>query len=699
MRPTSSLLDTQERHSYLRGGAVKQVSGALARVCEVEVDVRETRKAPLLIAPAGFGKDHVRAAVENGADAIYLGLKRSGAGRNAPRGQLSARLAVSCYEPDEFEEAVAYCRKHGVDVYLTLNKVFNDEELEHAYAAADYAAGVGVSALIVSDPALMRWVRDNRPGMRMHVSIIGGSANSRAVEHYRAMGASRVVLENNLSVDALRLMRTRTGVQVEVFVYGFICMPFHTFCFLGALTHGATLGSVCRTQCGQMVDMFLPDGKTVSAPCMRVRDLDGMEAIPALADAGVDALKIEGRLRSARYVAVATAAARHFLDSWKAGRNDPLPERLRRRLDSLPLTGAGPGYLGAGYPEVRSLARDNGAAMNKLRDLASNPGLAAFFAGQVLSGKLSRPKLPSPPKNGVARSLAGREGKERCPERRDVVVDVMLRNPVIPRGADIVYVGEKHCALRFLEHAEGLSALLEQIRATGAEPGLTVPGRVSELHVDRVVDVVRKLAPLVRRVVCYDPGIAVALSREFDVTMTTSIHGRAGLREVMESLGAKGIRHQGLPLLRYWRDGFPDVPMDLHVFGHLPISGGLFCLTRLTAPCPACRQETTRMRHRNAALRLNGSTVYSDSVASAHLLRDVLLRTPVRGFLIDAFDQDAARLEAVIRFWKGEGEWEGAADGSGERLCNGMYLTDDLMGPATRVPWDYYVERIAEWFR
>jgi len=311
----------------------------------------------------------------------------------------------------------------------------------------------------------------------------------------------------------------------------------------------------------------------------------------------------------------------------------------------------------------------------------------------------------------------------------------MLWSPVLPRGADVVFVGEKHCGLRFLDGASRLPGLFDQIRRNGSEPGLIVPGRLPEGQLDSVLAVVSELKGKVRRVISFDPGLARALSNDFDVTIAGAAHSVAGIRETILSTGASGFLPLHFPLPRYVptslstspplpldvggggvrngplplggvgqngagrgpsrHSGFPDVPIDLHVFGRLTVSGGVFCLTRFEGHCPGRSREPVLVEHPYTRLLVSGNSIYSWRTATAHLIRDRILALPLRGLVFDTMGQGVEVVEQAIRFWKGEGDFP-ALDP--DTLCNGMYVSD-LWAPAgKRVRWDCYLPELDRYF-
>jgi U32 family peptidase len=298
------------------------MSSASAMLCE-------------LIAPAGKW-ECARAAVENGADAIYFGLQQG----------LNARDRAANFPIEELPGLMFYLHQRGVKGYLTLNTLVFAGELAAAEGIAREAIRSGVDALIVQDLGLLRLFHTLCPEFPIHASTqmtLSSAECIRAVEHY---GLKRVVLPRELSLDEIAALRRATSIELEIFVHGALCISYSGQC-LASLALGGRSGN--RGQCAQACRMAYellgndvqrsPHTSCTENGTRRVpatlrywlspRDLALWDRLPELLAAGVSALKIEGRLKEPEYVALATRSYRRALDAALEGKSFALePERV-----------------------------------------------------------------------------------------------------------------------------------------------------------------------------------------------------------------------------------------------------------------------------------------------------------------------------------------------------------------------------------
>jgi collagenase-like PrtC family protease len=176
-------------------------------------------RVPRLKSPAGGTLASVRAAVDNGADEVYVGV-RLGAGSPPFLCTLGLRGQGYCYGPDEVHEAAEYCRGHGVDLYVCLNNHYSERMFKQAQDAAVLCYEGGARHFIVTDLAFMDWLSKTYPDAGLNVSIMGGSTNRHTTQTYRDLGARRVTLETCFTVDEIARICDGFGLEVEVFVFG-----------------------------------------------------------------------------------------------------------------------------------------------------------------------------------------------------------------------------------------------------------------------------------------------------------------------------------------------------------------------------------------------------------------------------------------------------------------------------------------------
>lgn len=270
---------------------------------------------PELLAPAG-GWPELRAAVQAGADAVYLGSR-----------ELNARRGAANFDVSELDDVVRYAHLRGTRVYLTLNILVLEEEFEAAMALTERAAEAGVDALIVQDLGLAGRVAERFEGWRLHASTQMNAHNSPTLRLLAEWGFARVTLARELGLDQvarLALAAAEVGIEIETFVHGALCYSHSGQCLFTSFVGGR---SANRGLCGQACRMpYEVVGRTRQAVRQKgafplsMRDLCGLPVLDALAGAGVSALKIEGRMKGPDYVAATVDVYRHALDRLAAGR-------------------------------------------------------------------------------------------------------------------------------------------------------------------------------------------------------------------------------------------------------------------------------------------------------------------------------------------------------------------------------------------
>lgn len=254
-----------------------------------------------LLAPAG-GMEQLKAAVENGADAVYLG------------GRLfNARINASNFEDAELAEAVRYAHLRNVQVYVTMNILLYNEELQEALEYAAYLYQIGVDALIVQDLGLAELLREHLPNFPLHLSTQGTVYNLSGVRSAEKLGFCRVVPSRELSLTEIKEITSHTACELEVFCHGALCICYSGQCHMSRLFGGR---SGNRGQCGQPCRLKYTDENGKSGYFLSPRDLCTVDILDKLIEAGVSSLKIEGRMKSAEYVATVVRIYRKYLDQY-----------------------------------------------------------------------------------------------------------------------------------------------------------------------------------------------------------------------------------------------------------------------------------------------------------------------------------------------------------------------------------------------
>lgn len=262
-----------------------------------------------LLAPAG-SPEGVRAAVQSGAGAVYMGF-----------GTFNARRNAQGFSPDEMADAIAYCRARGVKTNITLNILAGDRELDAALRDAKFLYEAGADALIIQDLGLARLIHAHAPDFALHASTQMTIHTLDGAREARDIGFSRVVLSRECTRDEVRLITEQAGVETEVFVHGALCMCYSGQCYLSAVI-GQRSGN--RGLCAQPCRLPYNGGYPLS-----LKDLALAGHIAELAGLGVSSLKIEGRMKRPEYTAIVTKIYADLLRE----RRSPTPEErdtLRR---------------------------------------------------------------------------------------------------------------------------------------------------------------------------------------------------------------------------------------------------------------------------------------------------------------------------------------------------------------------------------
>ena len=272
-----------------------------------------TIKAELL-SPAG-DYERLEMALHYGADAVYLAGKRFG-----------LRASAGNFDRDGLREAVTLSHAAGAKVYVTVNTLPHEGTMDDLPDFLADCAEAGADAFIIADLGVMALAKRYAPGVPLHVSTQFGVVNSEAANMLHAFGAKRIVLARELSLDAIRLLRSNTPreLELEAFVHGAMCVSFSGRCLLSNYMTGRDgNGGECAQPCrwkyhlveekrpGQYFEITEePEGTHI----LNSADLCMIEHLDALLDAGVTSFKIEGRMKSAYYAAASTNAYRHALD-------------------------------------------------------------------------------------------------------------------------------------------------------------------------------------------------------------------------------------------------------------------------------------------------------------------------------------------------------------------------------------------------
>ena len=244
-----------------------------------------------LLSPAG-SPEAVIAAVQNGADAVYLGL-----------GSFNARRGAKNFTDDEFAEAVRYCHERGCKVYVTLNTLSADREMEEVLRLGRFVSDAGADAALVQDLGVARVLRAACPDLPLHASTQMSIHNLAGVVAASELGMRRVVLARELSREQIRIITAHAPIETEVFVHGALCFAYSGQCYLSALI-GRRSGN--RGMCAQPCRMQYSLGRRSDDYPLSLKDNCLIRYLDELDEMGVKCVKIEGRMKRPEYTAIVT---------------------------------------------------------------------------------------------------------------------------------------------------------------------------------------------------------------------------------------------------------------------------------------------------------------------------------------------------------------------------------------------------------
>ena len=259
-----------------------------------------------LLAPAG-SMDALRAAVQNGANAVYLGC-----------GTFNARQSAKNFTPDTLTEAVKYCHVRGVQVHLTLNTLVSDREMDKLADLIRHAATINVDAFIVQDLGVLQLCRQIAPHIPIHGSTQMTVHSLPGVQMAAAMGCKRVVLSRELSREEIRYICANSPIEIEVFAHGALCMCYSGQCYMSALIGGR---SGNRGRCAQPCRQSYGYTHWENKYPLSLKDNCLVHYLQELQEMGVASLKLEGRMKKPEYVATVTAVYRKALDDMNVSRD------------------------------------------------------------------------------------------------------------------------------------------------------------------------------------------------------------------------------------------------------------------------------------------------------------------------------------------------------------------------------------------
>lgn len=313
-----------------------------------------------VLAPCG-DYDILIAAVHAGADACYIGGNSFG-----------ARAYATNFDEETIKNAVTYAHLHGVKVYLTVNTLLKQEELPALYEYIRPFYEIGGDALIIQDLGVFSYVREQFPDIAIHCSTQMNITSRYGAEFMKQQGATRVVTAREMSLAEIRAIKEHVNIEVETFVHGAMCYSYSGQCLMSSLAGGR---SGNRGRCAQPCRKCYDKGYLLS-----MKDMCALSLIPKLMDAGIDSLKIEGRMKNAYYVASTVHAYRTIVDDCLQGKFDPKKaEALTFELANI--------YNRGGFSDGYFF-RHNGAEMIS-KDRPNNQGVAIGNLERIENGTIT----------------------------------------------------------------------------------------------------------------------------------------------------------------------------------------------------------------------------------------------------------------------------------------------------------------------
>ena len=258
-----------------------------------------------LLAPAG-SLEALKAALQNGADAVYLGGT-----------EFSARAYASNFDRDTLKEAISYSHIRGMKVYVTVNTLLKDVELEKLLEYVGFLYDIDVDALIIQDLGVLRIIRAVYPDFDLHCSTQMTLHNTLGVQAIKELGVKRVVLARELTLAEIKEIREKTGMELEVFVHGALCVSYSGQCLMSSFIGGRSGNrGRCAQPCRKAYQLVSSKGEIEKKELYHIsmRDLNTFDKIGSIIESGVTSFKIEGRMKKPQYVASIVGAYRRAID-------------------------------------------------------------------------------------------------------------------------------------------------------------------------------------------------------------------------------------------------------------------------------------------------------------------------------------------------------------------------------------------------
>ena len=450
-----------------------------------------------LLAPAG-SPEAVTAAVQSGADAVYLGY-----------GNFNARRNAKNFSKEEAAAAVSYCHLRGVKVYLTLNTLLTDRELPSAAKVAAEASDMGADAVLVQDLGVLRMLRQTAPDLPLHASTQMSLHSLDGVKMAADLGLKRVVLSRELSRQAIEYICTHSPIEIEVFVHGALCMCYSGQCFFSSVIGGR---SGNRGLCAQPCRLNYGWGDAADSHPLSLKDMSLAQYLRQLRKMGVACVKIEGRMKRPEYVAVVTGIYSRLIRE----NREPTAEEVRQLQAAFSRQGFTDGYY----------VNQTGAAMFGVREKEPEPKELFTQAKAVYSKE--NPRVPV---TFYAMLLPGESAKVGVEDGDGRVVTA--EGPVPEAARTRALTRDEVCAQ--LSKTGGTPFLCSEVKAHVAN-GLSLPLSALNALRRQVLEELsaQRAAPPKRRKEEFNPGVRYEGRREGPVFTFSLSHARQLSQELLK---------------------------------------------------------------------------------------------------------------------------------------------------------------------
>ena len=281
----------------------------MRKISQIINGKRKIIKKPELLAPAG-NLEKLKVAIMYGADAVFVGGK-----------EFSLRSQASNFSLEDIQEGVKFAKKYGAHIHVTCNIILHQDNLEGLKDYLKKLDEIGVTAIIVADPYIMKIAKDMKLGLEVHVSTQLSTLNSQAISFYQIMGMDRVVLGREVTYDDLKRIMDKVDVDIEYFIHGAMCIHYSGRCMLSNyLSRRDANRGGCSQSCRWYYDLY-QDGELVNQEndmpfSMSSKDMSLVAHIGELIELGVDSFKIEGRMKSVHYIATVVSTYRKLIDTY-----------------------------------------------------------------------------------------------------------------------------------------------------------------------------------------------------------------------------------------------------------------------------------------------------------------------------------------------------------------------------------------------